>query len=76
MTNPESRDAPWCRLITKNPHWSTDGADLTAAGLRKLFDVVFEAGHRLGVENGKAMSEETERSAAVEELLRKFGMGG
>lgn len=53
---PVQKDALWQRLIVKNPHWTAGGADFTAAGLRQFFDTVFEQGHALGLENGKALA--------------------
>ena len=43
-----NRDALWQHYLTKNPHWQEEGARLTAAGLKKLFDQTWEQGHRVG----------------------------
>ncbi len=46
----------WGKFIKNNPHWLTDGANLTPDGLRKLFETTFDKGHELGLANGKAIS--------------------
>lgn len=57
---PMTREQLWSLYTAKNPHWLTEGATLTPAGLKKLFDQTFECGHRLGVENGKVLAETKE----------------
>lgn len=52
-----SRDELWDLYTRKNPHWLTEGATFTPAGVRKLFEQTFDLGHRLGMENGKALAE-------------------
>lgn len=49
------KDVLWNILIKKNPHWLTDGANLTPAGLKKMFDTTFDKGHELGLLNGKVI---------------------
>ena len=46
----------WLKFVEKNPHWLTEGAKLTPAGLKKLFETTFDKGHELGVANGKAIA--------------------
>ena len=43
-----SREALWQHYLTKNPHWQENGARLTAAGLKKLFEQTWEQGYRVG----------------------------
>lgn len=38
----------WQAYIARNPHWTTDGADLTADGLRRLVEQTYELGREQG----------------------------
>lgn len=68
-----NRDELWSRYTAANPHWLTEGARLTPAGIRKLVETTFDAGHRLGLENGRAMAEsERPRESAFDDLIRRF----
>lgn len=51
------RDELWAAYYKRNPSFSGTGdITMSAAGLKKLFDQTFEAGHKLGLENGKALA--------------------
>lgn len=52
-----TRDQLWAMYTAKNPHWLTEGATLTAAGVRKLFDTTFDVAERHGFHNGRAAAE-------------------
>ena len=52
-----NKDELWKIFTKKNPNWLTNGANLTPAGLKKLFDTTFDQGHELGVKNGKALQQ-------------------
>jgi hypothetical protein len=50
MSNNEgmSQQALWQHYLAKNPHWAEEGAHLSAAGLRKLFEQTWHQGHKVG----------------------------
>lgn len=48
-----SKEALRARIAGRYP----DGVSLTADGLMKLFDTVWDAAHERGVENGRALEE-------------------
>ena len=50
------KDKLWAIYINNNPNWATEGANLTPAGLKKLFETTFDKGHELGLANGKAIA--------------------
>lgn len=47
----------WEIFVKKNPHWLTDGANLSPAGLKKLFETTFDKGHEQGLANGRVLGE-------------------
>lgn len=51
------------KIVEKNPAWLIDGACLTPAGVKKLFETAFDAGHQQGFRNGKAKAEMEFRDA-------------
>jgi hypothetical protein len=52
------------------PAWKTDGANLTAAGLRALIGAAFDAGHKQGVEDERTA--EKVGGSVVDKLLREM----
>lgn len=44
----------WKLYTDKNPHWLTDGVELTPDGIRRLFDQTFDLAHKAGLESGKS----------------------
>jgi len=44
----------WEIYVTKNPKFATEGANLTANGLKKLFEQVWEHAYKSGVSSGVA----------------------
>lgn len=46
----------WQHYLTQNPHWQEDGARLTAAGLKKLFEQTWQQGHKVGHQQAVAQS--------------------
>lgn len=64
----------WKIYVDKNPRWETEGAHLTAAGLKKFFDQTFDVGHDLGVENGRALAaREKKPENSYEKFMEMFG---
>ena len=57
-----TKDETWRQLTRRNPKFTTDGANFTAKGLRKFFDVVWDC----------ASMPET-KDETVETLRRMFG---
>lgn len=51
-----TRDELWKIYTKKNPSFEGEGTvTLSRAGLRKMFDQVYEKGHEQGVANGRAL---------------------
>lgn len=65
----------WEMYTAGNPHWLTEGANLTADGVRKLVERTYNAGHAQGVENGKAAEamRREESAAKSRDLLSRIG---
>ena len=63
-----TKDRLWAIFVEKNPKWEAEGANLTADGLKKLFDTTFDQGHNLGVKNGKALA-----SRSADNHSNKYG---
>lgn len=47
-----TKEKLWEILTNKNPHWTQGGANFTAAGLEKFFDVIWQHAHKAGVDKG------------------------
>lgn len=62
----------WQKFTDKNPHWLTEGAKLTPAGLKKLFETTFDKGHELGVANGKAIASRDSPKNTKEDRVKSF----
>lgn len=50
---PVSREDLWAMYTDKNPRWLTEGANLTPAGVKKLFDQTYALGFVAGESVGK-----------------------
>ena len=62
----------WERYTQKNPHWLTEGVQLTPAGLKKLFEQTFDKGHELGLANGKVLgAKQTESGRDTSDFMKK-----
>jgi hypothetical protein len=63
----------WSAFVAKNPQWLTEGARLTPAGIRKVFEETWRLAHDQGVANGRALEGEENRGRAwsVEDALLK-----
>ena len=48
-----TKDKLWAAYVAKNPRFKTSGANLTAAGLKKLFDQTWDYAHDAGFVAGK-----------------------
>lgn len=69
MSTPLTKGQLWSRYIDSNPHWITDGANLSPNGVRELFDQAFDRGHELGMANGYAAAE---RDQAKRNIVSMF----
>ena len=47
------KDALWKAITTKNPKFLVGSITLPASGLKKLFDLAWDEGHKQGVEDAK-----------------------
>lgn len=56
-----TKERLWEIYTSRNPSFLTDGATLSAAGLRKFFDQTWDSAHDQGVANGKVLGAEEER---------------
>lgn len=61
----------WSAFVAKNPQWLTEGARLTPAGIRKVFEETWRLAHDQGVANGRALDREDARKSRppVEDVL-------
>lgn len=66
-----TEEALWQFYLQKNPHWQEDGAQLTAAGLRKLFEQIWEAGYREGHQQSVSAAIADQLSDAFSEFKGK-----
>ncbi len=65
----------WDIFTKKNPGWKDEGANLTPAGIKKLFDTTYEQGHKQGVLNGKALAGKDHAGKTPDFLKGLFGTG-
>lgn len=59
-----TKDALWALYCKRNPLFCKPGGEVTMSveNLKKLFDVTFEQGHKLGLENAAALREKAKRA--------------
>lgn len=54
---PPDRDELWRIYLKQNPHWETDGAHLTADGLKKFVAQVWQHGYHHATDTTKVTIE-------------------
>lgn len=69
------KEEVWAQYIKKNPKFATEGASFTASGLKKFFDVTWEAAHSLGVTNGRAIESSKKKDGSQFDFSKFFGGG-
>lgn len=70
------KDQVWAQYVKKNPGFETDWAKFTPAGLKKFFDVTWDAAHSLGITNGKAIAkhEHEKKTAGLGAIAQALGL--
>ena len=53
----------WALIARRNPTFTRGPVTISAESVRRLFDLAWDKGHDLGVENGRAMAEKQNRKA-------------
>lgn len=70
------KDELWKIFTDKNPKWLESGANLTPAGLKKLFDTTYQQAHDQGVRNGRVLAEkESDLRSNIGDLFSNLGRG-